>query len=186
MFVGQDYTLVVDLGAEGIPASDVYMKAPTSLAFVHLDLEAGVFQEAGHGYYNITIPKALIIMPGTYVFWIVEADVFTPRECTLVPLSSVIAPEVCIITGNVRNASAKVDAFEQIAVTAKPLRLPQINAGSLTLGKSIVTYTDHSGFFQLPLIRGMTALIEIRDVGVRFQIVVPDLDTVRIEDIIPQ
>ncbi len=187
MFIGQDYILVVDLFNTGITDVTFEMKTPLGESFSEIALEEGDFVEAGYGYYNIFVRKELIDQLGTFVFRVsgYELDVFEERECNPVPLNSAMAPEVCVVMGNIRNASAQVDAFENVAVVAKPLRLPLEIGGTLTLGKRVVTYTDHSGFFQLPLIKGMLALIEIQDAGVRFQATIPDVDSVRIEDIIP-
>ncbi len=187
MFIGQDYTLVVDLLVDGITDVTFEVKKPLGTSFDEITLEEGDFVEAGYGHYNLIVRKEIIDQLGTFVFRVsgYELEIFETRESDPVPLSSAVAPEVCVVMGNIRNASAQVDAFENIAITAKPLRLPLEISGSLTLGKRVVTYTDHSGFFQLPLIKGMTALIEIQDTGVRFQAVIPNVDTVRIEDIIP-
>ena len=187
MFIGQDYTLVVDLLAPGITDVTLEVKSPQGTSFVEITLEEGDFAEAGYGIYNILIRKEIVDQLGTFVFRVsgYELEVFEKRECNPVPLNSALPPEVCVVMGNIRNASARVDAFENVPVTAKPLRLPLEIGGTLTLGKRVVTYTDYSGFFQLPLIKGMLALIEIPDAGVRFQATIPSADTVRIEDLIP-
>lgn len=187
MLVGQNYTLVLDLLTPGLTDVTFEIKKPSGESFVETALEEGDFTEAGYGYYNILIRKELVDQLGTYVFRIsgYELEVFEEKECGPVPLSSAVPPDVCVVMGNIRNASALVEAFANVHVTAKPLKLPLEIGGTMMLGKRVLTYTDHSGFFQLPLVKGMVALIEIPDAGVRFQATIPDVDTVRIEDIIP-
>lgn len=187
MFIGSDYTLVVNLFNSGITSIVLEVKKPQSSSWAPITLEAGSFEEADYGYYNILIDKEIVDQLGTFVFRVsgYELEVFEERECVPTPLSSAVPPDVCVVMGNIRNASALVEAFENVCISAKPLKLPYEAGGTLMLGKRVLTYTDHSGFFQLPLVKGMEALIEIPDVGVRFQAVIPNTDTVRIEDLIP-
>jgi hypothetical protein len=186
MILRQTYILVADLLQTGLTGLTVSIKAPSSTSFV--PITSPVIAEADEGFYNITIPGTLITEYGTYVIKIVDGlslSIIQARECNPTPLYSTVPPEVCVVYGSVRNASAKVDAFEQIRVEAMPLKLPSIFSGTFTMGKRVICYTDYAGDFQLPLIRGMTALIEIKDVGVRFQAVIPDAMTVSLEDLIP-
>jgi len=187
MHLGQDYVLTVDLLTTSITDIVIEMKKPNDISFTELTLEESDFTEAAYGYYNILIRKELLDQIGTYVFRLsrYETEIFVERECTTAPLNSSLPPDVCIVMGNVRNASARIDAFEHIEITAKPLHLPVSTEGTLIMGRRVITYTDYSGFFQLPLIKGMHALIEIPDVGVRFQAEIPNIDSVRIEDLIP-
>lgn len=187
MIIEQDYTLVVDLINTGITEIVLEGKKPTSTTFSEIILGVDDFAEAEHGFYNIKVPGSFITEYGKYIFRITgyELELFETQECNPTPLHSVIPPEVCIVMGNIRNASANVEAFAQVRIEARPLKLPHLVSGTFTLGQIVHTYTDYSGYFQLPLIRGMTALIEIKDVGVRFQAVIPDADTVRIEDLVP-
>lgn len=187
MIAGAPYILVIDLGESGLTDVLLRVKKPSSLAFEELTLEEGDFQEAEGGFYNLKIKKEDTLELGTYIFKVegYELDVYTQRECLPQPLSSAPAPGVCVVTGNVRNISGVSRAYGNTIVSAQPLKLPANVSGSLILGKKVNTYADHDGFFSLPLIVGMTVLIEMPDAGVRFQTIIPDVDTVRIEDLIP-
>ncbi len=190
MILGKNYTLVTKLLISSLLSTDVdvYMKSPSSSTFERLTIAPENFIECTKGYYNILIPKEKILEEGTFIFsleGILFGVVEEKRECLPAPIDAVIPPNVCIVRGSVLNIAAQSDALDRVAINARPLSLPNNQVGSYILGKDIVVFADYSGAFQLPLIRGMTVIIEIKSAGVRFQAVVPDLDTVRLEDLQP-
>ena len=187
MIAHQDYILVAELFDPGVVDAVLEVKKPNSLTFEPIDPLEHNFAEGAYGFYNFSVPASYLDMTGTYQFRITayELEIFIERECLPLPLSSAPSPDVCVVNGNIRNVSAQVDSFQQVAVLAMPLKLPAISQANLTLGKRVLTYTDHNGFFQLPLIIGMRVLFEIRDTGVRFEATIPDQPTIRIEDLIP-
>jgi hypothetical protein len=190
MILGTNYTLVTKLTVSSLLVTDVsvYMKAPSSSTFELLTIAPENFVECARGYYNIVIPKEKILELGTYVFSLEGLLIVTieeKRECLPAPIGAIVPPNICIVRGNVLNIAAQSDAIDRVAINARPIALPNNQVGSYILGKDIVAYADYSGAFQLPLIRGMTVIVEIKSAGVRFQAVVPDLDTVRLEDLEP-
>ena len=191
MILGKNYTLVTKLVISSLLVTDVfvYMKAPSASTFELLTIAPENFVECAKGYYNIVIPKEKILEEGTYIFslegFLLGSPIEEKRECLPAPIGAVVPPNVCIVRGNVLNIAAQSDAFDRVAINARPISLPDNQVGSYILGKDIVVYADYSGSFQLPLIRGMTVIIEIKSAGVRFQAIVPDLDTVRLEDLEP-
>lgn len=187
MILSQTYTLVADLNNEGLTGISVRVKKPSSLIFESLVLSENMIQEAELGYYNITIPGEVINEIGTYVFIIsaYEEDVVIEKEALPTPPYSVESPDICLVTGNLKDVSGKLNAFQQIQIEARPLTLPALYNGTYVLGQRVTVYSDHNGHFQLPLIKGMTALIEIRDAGIRFQAQIPHQESIRIEDLMP-
>jgi len=187
MILRQSYILVADLINEGLSDIAVKVKKPTSLSFETLELSEGSIQDAEMGYYNIEIPSDIIDEIGTFVFQILayETEVFIEKESVPAPPYSTETPDVCVITGNVKDISGNVSYFPQIGIEARPLKLPALYKGTHILGQRVLVYSDHNGFFQLPLIRGMTALIEIKDAGIRFQALIPHQESIRIEDLMP-
>lgn len=185
MILRQSYTLTVDLGSESLEDLAIRIKKPTSLSFI--DLPEISIQEAELGYYNFTIPGEVIDELGTYIFQIMgyETEKFVQRESVPTPPYSVESPEVCVVTGNVKNISGGLSIYPQTAIEARPLHLPALYSGTYVLSDRVVVYSDQNGHFQLPLIRGMTAIVEIKNAGIRFQAQVPHQDSIRIEDLIP-
>lgn len=188
MIAGASYTLVVQLDP-GITEVQVYVKKPSNVSFDEVPLLAGDFLECTDvpGFYNIKVKKEFTNEVGTYIFKVVgyELEEFFQKECYPQPLSSVPAPGVCIVTGNVRTISGNYQYYKNTVISAHPLKLPKEVNGSLILGSKVHTYADHEGFFSLPLIVGMTVLIEIPDSGVRFQAVIPEVESIRIEELMP-
>ncbi len=188
MIAGANYTLVVQLDP-GISEIQVYVKRPSSVSFDEVLLVTGDFVECtdAPGFYNVKIKKDYTLEVGTYVFKLVgyELEEYFQKEAYPQPLSSSPAPGVCIVTGNVRTVSGNSQYYKNTVISAHPLKLPKEVNGSLILGSKVHTYADHEGFFSLPLIIGMTVLIEIPDSGVRFQAVIPEVESIRIEELMP-
>jgi len=189
MISHEDYILVVNLGTTGLTFEDVALayKAPSSVSFESIDFEEEDFSEAQFGFYNINVSKDLICETGTYLFKLdgYELEIFEEREALPKPLSSSPAPDICIVTGNVRLISGGVDSFENVTVTARPVKLPANYDGTLTLSNRVTARTDFDGFFSIPVIRGAEVRFEIKDAGIRFQAIVPDEDTIRLDELIP-
>ena len=187
MILSQPYILVVKLPSEGITDIAVKVKPPSALGFESIELPEESIQEAELGFYNITIPGSVINEIGTYVFQVLayEVDILVTQEAIPTPPYTVESPETCVVTGNVKDISGKLSTFPQIAIEARPLKLPALYNGTYVLGQRVVVYSDHNGHFQLPLIKGMTALIEVKDAGIRFQATIPHQDSIRIEDLMP-
>lgn len=189
MIQNTDYYLVVYLGAQGISSVDVALsyKKPSETSFTSYDLDDSNFQEAELGYYNIKVDKAVLDLLGTYLFRVeaYEIDEVIEKESLPLPLSSNPAPDVCIVTGNIRNISGNAETFSNIAIVVSPRRLPIIADSNLVMGKKITARADYDGFFSIPVIKGATVIFEIEEVGLRFQVVIPEQSTARIEDLIP-
>lgn len=189
MVVNEDYILVAKLDSQEFVAEDIALsvKAPGEDFFEEVEVDEENFEYADYGYYNLTIPKDLIKETGTYIFRVeaYEMALFFERECLPKPYSSSPPAEVCIVTGNIRDISGRARVFENVLVTVYPTKLPLNICNNLTLGQKVSTRTDFDGFFSLPVVRGAEVRFEIKDAGVRFQAIIPDEDTIRIEDLIP-
>lgn len=189
MIAGEDYILTVNLEQTGLNPEDLSLSLvkPSEAEFEPVELESEDISEVGLGYYKFPVPRAQLGETGTYLFRVMgyELDKVVERECLPRPLSSVPAPEVCLITGNIRDVSGRMNAFENVEIILRPLKLPAQFSGTFVLGNRSVTRTDFDGFFSIPAVRGATVIVEIKDAGIRFQAVVPDQDTIRIEDLMP-
>ena len=188
MYINNDYILVADLITEGITDITLQVKKPSGIVFSEVVLEPEDFIEINYGYYNIKLKKELLNEIGTYIFRIssYQNETFVEKECIMSPISAKVPASVCIIKGDIADITSVSDTFAGVKVSVKPLKLPLKVSGHLIQGKSVITYTDYSGLFQVPVIRGATVLIEIIDVGLRFQAIVPDQDEIDIVDLIPQ
>lgn len=189
MLINTDYILVLELGQEGYLPEDVAIsiKAPSSLAFVPMDLTTENFLEAEMGIYNIVIAKENISELGTFMFQVnaYQVEKIEIREAVVKPYSSTPPPDICLVTGNLRNIAGKAEVFQNVLVSVYITKLPSVISGSMILGKRVDTRTDFDGFFSLPVIRGANVRFEIEKAGVRFTADIPDVDTVRMEDLIP-
>lgn len=192
MIKGVDYTLVIKLDQTGLVDTDVavFVKKPSDTTFVAYAITATEWDEVADNYYNIAIPKTLTDENGTYIFKVTvtpggPTDFFEQRENEPQPLTSSPAPNVCLVTGNIIDATGTANPFENVDVSAHPLLLPAEISANFVMGRKIFTRTDHSGYFSLPLIQGMTVLIEVKSAGIRFQAVIPSQSTIRIEDLMP-
>lgn len=188
MLVGRDYTLVANLGQEGLLINDlvISIKKPSSTEFEPAK-EVLPFQvvEAEEGLYNIKIDKEDIPEIGIYYFKLeaYEFNTLIKQEATYDPRTGAVPPSLCVVTGTIRNLSGDVKVFEGVEVTARLLNLPKFIDGNLIVSDRVRTFTNFEGFFSLPLIRGSKVIFEIKATGKRFQTTIPDTDLVSIEDL---
>lgn len=187
MIAFEDYVLTVDLGSEGLSDLALHVKRPDSSAFEEIELEEENIKDVGNGFYDFHLLKEDVRETGTYIFQVLgyQLEEFVEREALPKPLSSSPSPEVCIVTGNVRNISGQASIDQNTHVTVRPLELPVVSHENLLLGNKHSTVTDFDGFFSLPVVRNSTVIFEIKDAGVRFRTEIPDVDTIRIEELIP-
>lgn len=189
MIQNRDFILVVQVGAPGLTNLDFSLtyKKPSSTIFETYELTEDNIAEAELGFYNITIDQAVLNELGDYNFRLVgyEYDEIFEKECLPMPLSSSPGPGVCIITGNIRNLSGNSETFSNVAVSVEPRKLPIIKDSNLIMGRKLTARTDYDGFFSIPVLVGAYVIFEIKEVGLRFQVEIPDQETARIEDLIP-
>ena len=191
MLAGSNYVLVVNIGADVGTNFQVGVKKPSNTSYTILDETTTSPTYAVDGYYNFNIPGQYLDEEGTYVFKITDlsqnpnVDYMVTKEATLAPFNANVPPEICVVTGTLRDITGGLDNYKNVIITARPLHLPLNSNGILVLGQSVFTYADFQGNFSLPLIKNMTALLEIKDAGVRFQATIPDLPTVDFASLIP-
>lgn len=185
MIAGAKNTLVVKV--EDTLEFIVSYKKPSSTTFEELSLSSEDIVACERGYFNILLKPEWLLEIGTYIFLIegYEYSQEISKEVMPLPLSSLPAPGTCIVTGNVRNLTGEYQSYQNTIISATPLKLPSSVAGTLIIGGKVSTYSNHDGFFSMPLIVGMQVILEIPDAGVRFKAVIPDLPTVRLEDLMP-
>jgi len=170
------------------------IKRPSALDFEQVVLEdESYFIEAAAGYYNILIIKDYIDEPGTYILSLSHyittmsfGDIEESKEAVPAPIYSASNSDTCLVTGNVGTVGGSIEPYSNVAISAVPVKLPSETSGVITLGTKLQVYADYQGYFAMPLVKGMEVIFEIRAAGVRFQALIPDLPTIRIEDLMPK
>lgn len=177
-----------DTGVPGLLFSDVVLhwwKAGLVNVPVRPIL-SGEWVELGGGYYTLTLPNTDIDQLGELFlrFTGVSIDALE-KEFFVEPASiAFLATTVgCIVSGNTLDLTGRLLAGKEVVF--RPVDAPNAVAGSLISFERILTYTDALGNFSVNLLRGATAIVEIKDAGLRQQFDVPDQSTALLLDLLP-
>lgn len=70
-------------------------------------------------------------------------------------------------------------------ISLRVVKTPTTVAGSLLEGSILQTYTTATGQFSLPVIQGVTAILEITSAGIRQQVTIPFADAINVLTLLP-
>jgi hypothetical protein len=142
--------------------------------------------EIGNGLYVIKWSSSEMNTVGPFLFQISGAG-FDPYleefDIEPYPVSAIITPGTCIVTGNIVDLGAHPDQKQTIKF--RNVKYPAAHSGAILSGAFIYTMPDAFGAFSVSLIRGSTVVIEIEGAGLKQQFVVPDQDSANILDLLP-
>lgn len=89
----------------------------------------------------------------------------------------------CAVSGNIVDIGGS--PINRNEVFFRPRSVPGVAGQSIMASGHISTVTDVFGNFSVVLLRGAIVLVEISNAGIRHQIVVPDLPSASILDLLP-
>jgi hypothetical protein len=150
-------------------------KAVTSSNWVNL----------GDGYYTLRFSGDDLSRVGNFIYKLTgpNFDNFLYDEFTILAGEDVTVKDKCVIKGQFIGLNG--DAAQQIKVTARMVEFPAVSSGRIVSGDTVYTFLDSQGKFEMSLLRGSTALIEVPRAAIRSQIVVPDTATANLVDLLP-
>lgn len=145
------------------------------------------WQELEDGYYIVKWTPGDMAAPGLFFFkvWCFGCSDWAVSSFDIVPQPFYLDVEapICVVTGNIVDIGGSPLAIETIVF--RPLYVPVVAGPSIVAAGIIRTSTDAFGNFSVKLLRGMQILVEIDRAGIRYQILVPDLPTAPILDLLP-
>lgn len=184
-------TVLLKLGTapvEGLLPADVVLKyrKQGQTSFTTKVLTGADFYELEDGYYVIKWSSSDMNTLGAF-FFLIDGAAIDPLSETfsIEPLPEelvVIPPEVCVISGNIRDAGSS--PMRDVTVTFRVVNYPIQSGTSIVSSDKIIARTDSQGSFSAELIRGMTVVVEIERTGIRNQFEVPDSPTALLNDLI--
>jgi hypothetical protein len=141
--------------------------------------------EIGLGYYALKWSAVDLNTVGSFLFTLSgpDFDNFTHAELSVVAPSSVTPPEMCVISGNLRDIGGKVPHNTRIVV--RPAEFPARFGQNVIQADALVTTVDIDGQFELAVVRNSVVIIEIERSGIRSQITIPDQASANILDLLP-
>lgn len=193
VFQGQPLTVLLFLSSSGtgVPAllaADIVMhwwKAGLANVPVRPILSTELV-ELGGGYYSLTLPKedldklgALYMKFSGTGFDIVEKEFYVEPT----PLAFLASENTCIVSGNTVDLAGRLLSGKEIVF--RPVDAPNAVGPSLVNFDRVITYTDAMGNFSVSLLRGATAIVDIKEAGLRAQFVVPDQSMALLLDLLP-
>lgn len=152
-------------------------------------LNVSNFVELGQGFYKITFDASELSVPGPFAFVIFGAGLQNSLNEAQVRSQSSTLPTVpismptCTITGNVNDLSG--EPIVGVAISAKVLGLPTIEAVVGLTDDSVTATTDDSGVFSITLVRLAVVEIFIPRINYRRQLTVPNAASINLFSGIP-
>lgn len=123
---------------------------------------------------------------GPFYFEVTGAG-FNPHisefDVTPTPITSLVSPGVCIVSGNVANLEAMPSS--QQAIIMRLAKSPAVVSSAFILGDGIRTLTDAYGNFSVAIARGVKVIVEIERTGIKQQITIPNQETANLIDLLP-
>jgi hypothetical protein len=140
----------------------------------------------GDGFYSLIVPGNMLMQPGEFHWWLTSPDSAGAHgsfEVDALPLEASIPPGQCLVSGSVVSLGGmpKLGAL----VSLRVVKTPTTVSGSLLEGNILQTYTTATGQFSLPVVQGVTAILEITSAGIRQQVIIPHLDSVDVLTLLP-
>lgn len=168
----------------------VEMRKTGVYSFAVKTLTALNWKEIGLGYYAIIWSEGDMSALGSFVFTAQGIDggpsfnyVSGQFDIEPQPLSTLIAPERCVVSGNIIDIGGEVGTESWI--TFRIAKTPSISGASMVEGKIVRTVPDVFGNFSVTLLRGKKVVVEIPQSGLKHTITVPDRETASLVDILP-
>ena len=140
----------------------------------------------GDGFYSLVIPGNMLMQPGEFHWWLTSpgsAGAHGSFEVDAMPLEASVPPGQCLVSGSVMSLGGlpKLGAL----ISLRVVKTPTTVAGSLLEGSILQTYTTATGQFSLPVIQGVTAILEITSAGIRQQVTIPFADAIDVLTLLP-
>ena len=184
-------TVLLKLGINpviGLLPNDVVIKfrKQGQTAFTTKALTNANFFAIGDGYYVIKWSSSDMDTLGAFFFTVSGGAIDTHNEhFSIEPLPQdlvIIPPEICVISGNIRDIGSS--PMREVQVTFRAVNYPLQSGTSVLSSDKVLARTDSQGNFSAELIRGMTVVVEIERTGIKNQFVVPDSATALLNDLI--
>jgi hypothetical protein len=140
----------------------------------------------GSGYYTIKFSADEMSRVGSFVYTLTGTgfDNFAFDEFTVLPIQDYSVRDKCVVFGQFVGIDGN-NPGDLIKITATPVEFPAKYRNRILAARSVYTYLDHEGKFQLPLLRGTTCLIEVPRAGIRHQVNIPDTPSADIQQLLP-
>lgn len=167
----------------------VSMRKTGTYAFAVKTLTALNWKEIGLGYYAVIWSEGDMGALGDFYYTVSQngGPTFNYVEGHFsvdpVPLSTLVAPERCVVSGNIIDIGGEVGTESWI--TFRIAKTPSVSGASMIEGKIIRTVPDVFGNFSVTLLRGKKVVVEIPQSGLKHTITVPDQETASLVDILP-
>ncbi len=184
-------TVLLKLGitpVTGLLPADVVVKfrKQGQTSFTTKTLTITDFYELEDGYYVIKWSGSDMSTLGAF-FFVISGLAFDTVETSfsVEPLPEalvVIPPEVCVVSGNLRDAGSS--PMKDLQITFRVVNYPLQSGTSILSSDKVLARTDSQGNFSAELIRGLTMVVEIERTGIRNQFEVPDAATALLNDLI--
>ena len=128
-----------------------------------------------HPFTTFTIPEEIVLDDSLEQEFILEGVYNDP---------SVPVPELCRIYGYLKHIDGS--SWRHATVIIDNLwGVPSID-GALVLGKRTETSTDENGFFEIDVVRGVTARISVENTGFIVRVKVPNSAAVNLSDLMTE
>lgn len=189
---GSSLEILVRAFASGVPVTglvdtDFLTKAwwPGRVDLLNIIPQPEDLVEIGSGLYAIKVPGVTTVQGELSLT--VAGTLFddVEKNFTIIPapISSLLSPELCVVSGNIVDVGGAAGKGQTIRL--RPSSFPSEENGSIITSDAIETTPDFLGNFSLPLVRNQTLTIEITRTGIRVQITIPDQETANLIDLLP-
>lgn len=137
------------------------------------------------GLYAFDFDQSLDTLQGSQRYLVKQSEGTTPvlsyEEKVFGPIGSTTDPALCSVTGTVYDGMG--EPKENVLVRAILEPVFKDNLGRAYSDRTVATYTNALGDFDLPLVRNATFRLEIADVGYDRKVVIPDQASVVFTDL---
>lgn len=177
----------------GVPAISVdpdnvlcQIKKAGQIGFSTKDLSGDNWINLGEGFYTIKFSAADMSRVGSFIYKLEgdDFDNFAYDEFVILPASDTTVADKCIVSGQFVNLAASNPGM-QVRVSARPVEFPARIGDRMVTAGEVYTFLDHTGSFELPLLRGSTCIFEVPRAAIRHQIEIPDAASANLIDLLP-
>jgi len=145
------------------------------------------WRDLGDGYYSLLWNESDMDTLGEY-YWVLAIPSIGIAangafDVDPEPLTTDANSPTCIVTGNIVDIGGNPLAVNTL--NFRPRHVPGVAGPSIIASGHIVTMTDAFGNFSVKLLRSAVVLVEIENAGIRHIIIVPDLPSASLIDLLP-
>lgn len=183
------YLSLLTVPATAVTIADIvvrYRKFGAS-TFTVRTLSPADWVNVGDGFYVLRWPAVFVDTLGKFTYTIAgtvfDNFLYDEFEVDPVPLALNVAPELCVISGNIADIGGKPGVGQ--LVRAHLVSYPASAGTSVIAVDAVTTVPDYFGNFQIPLVQGKTVIIEIERTAIRYQLVVPAQSSANLLDLLP-